>query len=393
MSEPTAQHQKPISSPGGLFLRYADTAPLDDAELRAIARDGVPVDQVLACWRLMTRGQALLTTDAPGPDPGIRRLLLLNLAIGQELGILAVIARHDPEPAIRKEAVAWLWRVAPAAGRECLREVLPRESDVGVVLELLHDLPDVPWQALTAELEQLLEHHAAPVRHRVADLLIDSDGGVRPALRCRLRHEADYPMWIALTARWAASRDHAALLDELVIAPGARADIVHALRKAGCRYPFEQLSRLVDKVDDAIVTTLMGPPYSAAARAWLLARVREGLDAIDRLTDAYSGCTPEDTLSREDVARVQLLGAEARVAWSDLRAELESLLDAPFFAFLAAERLLDLVDGISASIRQLALESAHPGLLARWAASDAHCDLLTAALAIEPHDTVTLGLT
>lgn len=100
---------------------YADTARLADHALREIARNGRAADRILACWRLMMRGQALAADPTAGPDAGIRRLLLLNLASCQEVELLERIARHDPEAAVRRDAVVWVWRIAPDRGAQRLR--------------------------------------------------------------------------------------------------------------------------------------------------------------------------------------------------------------------------------------------------------------------------------
>ena len=192
------------------FESFAATEGLADAELRELAMHGEPHDQVLACWRLLVKGQAIQTLGADGPDAGIRRLLLLNLAVSREVELLARLACGDPDPTARQEALVLLVRLDPERGLACLRTLLV-EGDDDALLMLLEPPLALPWDEVSGELERLLEREAVGLRRVAVDRLL-AGGRVPEVVRRAAVHERDASLRAHIVARWAASQDHASLL-------------------------------------------------------------------------------------------------------------------------------------------------------------------------------------
>ncbi|MCY1066329.1 hypothetical protein OV090_16235 [Nannocystis sp. RBIL2] len=267
---------------GRRFASYADTARVDDATLRAVAQDGAAEDRALACWRLMTRGQALTTIGAGGPDAGHRRLLLLNFAVAREVELLAAVAQFDPEPAIRREALGWLIRVAPSPVSAMLRVRMAAGEEPDLALELVEANPQFAWDALAAELESRLSAADVATRARASDRLFEVGDAVPPVLRRAVEAKVNAVLQRSMLSRWARSADHAALIEALTAWERGREAIVQALVEAGRSYPFEMLAPVAAAGDAAAVAELLGPPYSPTAGAWLLGQVKAALDRADR---------------------------------------------------------------------------------------------------------------
>ncbi len=367
---------------GRRFAGYGDTEALGDDELRQVAEADDAMDRVLACWRLMTRGQALRTIGAPGPDAGIRRLLLLGLAAGQETALLVTIAEHDPEPEIRQEALVWVWRIAPAEGLALLRARIAAEADDELLRELPTTLPDVPWSELVPELEGLLLRDAPGLRARAAELLLELDPGVSSAVRRAIAAETDPELRARLLLRWAGSEAHATLLAAAAETPTLAVTALQALHAAGRRYEWEVLRSFEGPETRLGIVRAMGPPFSAGARGWLLARVQRALAAgedpeelLGRLAEAIADGVPE-TLGGEDRVVVELLAAErgADIEASALAHLLKS--SSRWLRHRAAERWVAQSPEIPEVVRRFALVEANPVVLARWADSPAHHELL-----------------
>lgn len=368
---------------GRRFAGYGDTEALGDEELRQAAGSDDAMDRVLACWRLMTRGQALRTIPAFGPDAGIRRLLLLGLAAVQETALLTIIAEHDPAPEIRLEALVWVWRVAPAEGLALLRSRIVAETDDGVLRELPTVLPEVPWAALVPELEGLLQHDAAELRGRAAELLLGLDPAVSPAVRRAITGEPDEELRARLLQRWAGSEAHASLLAAAAEAPAIAVAALQSLHAAGRRYEWEVLRAFEGPETRLGIVRVMGPPFSAEARGWLLARVQRALAAgedpeelLGRLADAIADGVPEP-LAGEDRVVVELVAGEGTEALEP--SALGHMLKSPsgLLRHRAAERWVTQAGEIPEVVRRFALAEANPVVLARWADSSAHRELLT----------------
>ena len=368
---------------GRRFAGYGDTEALANDELRLVAAADDAMDRVLACWRLMTRGHALRTIPTQGPDAGIRRLLLLGLAAVQETWLLMMIAEHDPEPAVRQEAMVWVWRVAPREGLALLRSRIAAETDEAMLRELLVSLPDLPWAEVVPELELLLTREAAELRGRAAELLLDHDPGVSPAVRRAIAAEPDLALQARLLLRWAGSDAHASLLAAAAETPTIVLAALQALHAAGRRYEWEVLRTLEGADTQLAIVRVMGPPFSAGARAWLLARVQRALAACEDpeellglLTEAIADGVPEP-LGAEDRLVVTLLGPRAAdVEETALAVMLAS--SSRWLRHRAAERWAMQVPEIPEQVRRFALTEANPVVLARWAESSAHGELLAA---------------
>lgn len=350
--------------------------------MQIAAADDV-MDRVLAYWRLVMRGRVSRRMPALGADAGIRRLLLLGLAVVQEAGLLATIAEHDPDPAVRREAVVWLWRVAPDEGLALLRACVLAEPDDEVLDALVGGLGEPLWAALAPELEALL---AGPAwqRVRAAELLIDHGTSVSAALRRAVVAEPDPQVRARLLLRWAGSRAHASLLAAAAEAPAVASQALQALHAAGRRYEWELLRGLEAPDTRGVLVRVMGPPFSAMARGWLLARVQRALAAGDdpeellgRLAEAIADGVPE-RLGAEDGVIVSLLANERGAdlpAWV-LAQTLGS--SSRWLRHRAAERWVAQAVDIPQVVRRFALGEANPVVLARWARSDAHHELLAA---------------
>lgn len=333
---------------------YAETASLGDEALRDLASHGAAEERALACWRFMTRGQAL-TIAAGGPDDGTRQLLLLNFAVAGEVELLRAVAMCDPASGPRRDALSWLWRVAPAVGLEVSVAWLAGAADDSLVTEAIEVLPWSTWAPLA------------------------------PALVRRL-HPADDALRGRVLARWASGEGHTTLLATLHSAPKLADAGLRALLAAGRRYEFEVLAPLV--ADEGLLLSLLGPRLSPAARGWLLevvqAALRAGRDpgpALVRLAQAHAAVPPSG-LPRDAIALLQVLGAPVVVDWSLLRDELVALLTAPAEALRsgAAFVLVGLAGDVTPpEVRWHALDRADAALLAAWAHAADHGDLLTAA--------------
>ncbi len=391
--ERTSQHVM-ITNVAQRFHDYADTAACDDEALRQVAREGEPTERALACWRLMMRGQAIHTTSAAGPDIGIRRLLLINLASAPELELLNAIAAHDPEPAIRCEAVAWIWRIAPDEGLRRLRECIRAEPDDEVVSELLATLPAIPWVTLAPELAHMLLRPSVALRRRATELVLDRAQSIPPGIRDALVRETDPDLRDFMLARWANSDEHCALLELCGAHPALVDPTLSALSDAGRSYSWEMLKPFATSATpEGLVRVL--DPSSDDARRWLLGYVQDSLDhgggdpvhALDSLATGFIGVSPGGLCPR-DAAVAQLLGASEDVPWDSLDLELVRLLrsSSPWLRHAAADRLLSLttserVDSvIVAEIQGILVAEPSLSALSRWAASDEHATLLSAVL-------------
>ncbi|WAS92597.1 hypothetical protein [Nannocystis punicea] len=370
---------------GRRFASYADTAAIDDATLRAAAQDGAAEDRALACWRLMTRGQALTTIGAGGPDAGHRRLLLLNFAAAREVELLEAVAQFDPEPAIRREALGWLIRVAPSPVPAMLRVRAAAAEEPELVFELVEANPRFAWDALAAELELRLSAADVATRARASDRLFELGEAVPPVLRRAVEVEANAALQRSMLSRWARSADHAALIEALTSWERGREAIVRALVEAGRSYSFEMLAPLAAAGDAGAVTELLGPPYSPAAGAWLLGQVNAALadgGEVEVLLRRFAGACSEGVVtpaSDEDAALVLLLAGEEVAA--TLSAGLSRLLQAPHRTLrLLAARELSRHDLASSEVQAIALAELDEEMLERWARSEHHASLLAAAV-------------
>ncbi len=70
--------------------------------------------------------------------------------------------------------------------------------------------------------------------------------------------------------RWAASTDHASLLAAAAADSSLRDAALLALLGAGRRYPFAVLAPLCGEPGTDALAELLGPPFDAPARAWIL---------------------------------------------------------------------------------------------------------------------------
>jgi hypothetical protein len=370
---------------GRRFASYAETADVDDATLRAAAQDGAAEDRALACWRLMTRGQALTTIGAGGPDAGHRRLLLLNFAVAREVELLEAVAQFDPEPAIRREALGWLLRVAPSPVPAMLRVRAAAAAEPELVFELVEANPQFAWDALAAELELRLSAADVATRARASDRLFELGDAVPPVLRRAVEVEANAALQRSMLSRWARSADHAALIEALTAWERGREAIVRALVEAGRSYPFATLAPVAAAGEVAAVLELLGPPYSPAAGAWLLGQVKaalaEGRD-VEVLLRRFAGACRERavTPASDDEAVLVLLLAGEEVP-ATLSAGLSRLLQAPHRTLrLLAARELSRHAIASPEVQAIALAELDEETLERWAASEHHASLLAAAV-------------
>lgn len=365
------------------FVGYGDTEALGDDELRRVAEADDGMDRVLAVWRLMARGQAPRTLPVVAADAGIRRLLLLGLAAVHETALLKQIAVHDPDASVRQEALVWVWRLAWEEGLALLRARIVAEPDEAMLRELVASLPDMPWATLVPALERLLMRDVAALRGRAAELLLDHDPGVSPAVRRMISTETEPQLRARLLLRWAGSEAHASLVAAAIETPTVGLSALQALHATGRRFEWEVLRPLVGPDTWLALVRVMGPPFTSAARGWLLSRVQRSLalgedpeELLGLLTEAIADGVPE-SLSEADRVVVALLGPRGEdVEEAALGKMLAS--SSRWLRHRAAERWVGQAAEIPEVVRRFALAEANPVVLARWAESSAHHELLDA---------------
>lgn len=384
----------------GTLRSYGDTAALDDAELRRLLRHGHPLDRVLACWRWLVRGQLLATIEREGPDPGIRRLLLLNLASVRDLEALTIAATFDPDPSVRKDAVMWMDRVAPDKTPALRRDRVVHESDAALACELLEQLSQADQADARTELEAMLRHPDVDRRrHAHAVLAVSRSGRLPPSVREAIEHEEDDALRAQLLARWAASESFWELLKATRRNPRLHVAGYRALIASGRTFPFETLLPLAARAGAEIPLAAIGPPLRDKLRGWLSRRIHaalnEGRDPqaeLRLLAQAYeerkhqwgpiSRRPPLAVYSHEDTTLAALLDPPLRSESPVPLERIERFLTCPSpqLQMLAAVYLDLRGVELSPAAREVARATGHPLLIKRWAAGPDHAELLALAL-------------
>jgi len=142
------------------LANYDAVRRLDDGAIRALLRDGAPVERVWAGWEIgmrLGRGHPEIVGHiANEPTPGVRRALLVVLAGHGEVDVVVALACHDPAVEVRAAAMALIVRFA-AQGAMDARVVLDAyERDAGVRVATLAAVPRDAPADLTALVHRAL---------------------------------------------------------------------------------------------------------------------------------------------------------------------------------------------------------------------------------------------
>lgn len=159
---------------------YANTAALDEGELRSLFREGDGAERVWAGWRLALR----LGADAAGPigaaaresvSAGVRRHLLVVLAGLNEWELVAELTMTDADDAVRGAGLRLLIQRGDARGRSAAEAIVRAGGDDvdEVAASLVPELLRLGW---AVDPSRYAAHARASVRSRfVRGCCRDSD--------------------------------------------------------------------------------------------------------------------------------------------------------------------------------------------------------------------------
>jgi hypothetical protein len=242
-------------------------AALGDEDVVASLASEDPCTRLAACWRLMTRDQAL---GAAPPTDGVRLLLIVNVASVQDLRMLEILAELDPCPTVRAAADTSLWRVARDRDRVVAFLVarLAVERAPAVLVALLDLVPALPFELSSGSLQPLLENRSNEVRRRAMRLWIDADADDTPLADAIIR-EPDRALRLAALDRCARSKRFTGM-PEWISADEVKYDALRVLAAANRRFSLRAVKGLLDRHHLEDVLALVGGPYDDDDRELLL---------------------------------------------------------------------------------------------------------------------------
>lgn len=262
---------------------FASAGGMETERLREILSTGDPHEGVWAGWELGLRaaGSDELRRLAEGaPHPGTRRHLAVVVAGMGDRPVLESLAKHDPNPSVRSDAIAWLWRCTAdpvSEGRE-IAALYDSDPDPVVRLRIVELQPALPAEFLARILADALTGESVELRTATAQRLLGDGRRCPREVRDRLPEEPDDTLARFMLTAWVHSDDYPLLLQAAEQWPAPlRAQALRGLVAGKRHYSWPSLAKLAneDGLQD-LVLDLLTAPYTAETQSWLISLL--GLD-------------------------------------------------------------------------------------------------------------------